>query len=213
MSYYPTAGSDPKLIPDQPEETMIKARPEDRELIIRLLTRSFEDNLSVNYIIRRDHKKQSRIRTLMEYSLDQCAMFGEVLLSDDRMGCALILYPHHKRTDLKTIFMDIKLIAGAVGITGLRKTLEREKQIKKMRPDERMAYLWFIGVDPDQQHRGIGGKFLQQILDHGQKQELPVFLETSTLKNIPWYERSGFRVYAKLELGYDLFFLKWIPSK
>jgi len=39
-------------------------------------------------------------------------------------------------------------------------------------------------------------------------QFVPVYLETSTLKNMPWYKRMGFEVYDEVELSYTLFFLK-----
>ncbi len=36
----------------------------------------------------------------------------------------------------------------------------------------------------------------------------PIYLATSTMKNLPWYKKSGFEVYNELDLGYNLFFLK-----
>lgn len=35
-----------------------------------------------------------------------------------------------------------------------------------------------------------------------------MYLETSMPENLPWYERFGFRIYDRLELGYTLYFLK-----
>ena len=39
-----------------------------------------------------------------------------------------------------------------------------------------------------------------------------VCLETSTLKNLLWYERFGFEIYNQPELGCILFFLKRKPT-
>jgi len=33
------------------------------------------------------------------------------------------------------------------------------------------------------------------------EEKLPVYLETSTLTNVPWYQRFGFEIYGKSELG------------
>lgn len=71
-----------------------------------------------------------------------------------------------------------------------------------------MAYLWFIGVNPGDQHKGIGSKLLQEIIAFADQKKLPLFLETSTLTNLPWYERFGFKIYDQLELSYTLYFLK-----
>jgi ribosomal protein S18 acetylase RimI-like enzyme len=71
-----------------------------------------------------------------------------------------------------------------------------------------MYYLWFIGVDPNEQHNGIGSALLNEVIREGTKKNRSIYLETSTLKNIPWYEKFGFKIYNELDLGYKLFFLR-----
>lgn len=186
---------------------MLKANRNDKIKVIEILTLSFYDNQSVNYIINHKHDIHE-IKALMDYSFEQCYHFGDVYLSDDRNACALILYPQKKRFNFKAIWLDIKLIFKAIGITRIFKALNRESAIKKLQPQINMAYLWFIGVEPNVQHKGIGSTFLSEILDLKKKENLPVFLETSTLTNLPWYKRFGFEIYEKLEIGYTLFFLK-----
>src|SRR4051812_6519475 len=122
---------------------MKKAKIEDQALVIEILAHSFDENPSVNYIIRQDKKREERIRALMAYSFDVCQMFGEVWLSENRMACALVLYPDKKKTTLKTVWLDIKLVLKAVGISGVSKTLRREAQIKEKQHNIPMAYLWF----------------------------------------------------------------------
>ena len=186
---------------------MIKAKADDRALVVKLLAPSFEDNPSVNYIIRQDNKRTKRIEALMTYSFNVCFLFGDVWIADDRKSCALVLYPDQKKTTLKAIWLDIKLICQAIGLSGIAKTLNREAQIKKKQLQIPMMYLWFIGVSPLYQHRGMGSKLLQQVIDEAERMHRPVFLETSVLKNIAWYERFGFKVYDSLQLDYTLYFL------
>lgn len=192
---------------------MIKAGAVDKTTVINVLSSSFEDNLSVNFIVRQDKKRAQRIRALMDYSYEICSQFGEVWLSDDKNACALILYPHQKRTTLKSICLDIRLIVQAIGLSGINKALKREAKIKNLQPKEKMTYLWFIGVDSEFQHMGIGNKLIKEVITRSNQKYLPVYLETSTLRNIPWYESFGFFTYNQLELGYTLFFLKREPDK
>jgi predicted N-acetyltransferase YhbS len=192
--------------------TMRKATANDKALVVDMLTKSFDDNQSVNYIILQDRKRIQRIRSLMDYSFEVCSLFGEVYLSNDRKACALILYSHQKKTTLKSVWLDMKLIFKAIGLSGVGKTLKREAEIKKLQPKEPMAYLWFISVNPVDQHQGKGGKLLWEIVANAGKQGLPVYLETSTLKNLPWYEKFGFHSYGQLDLGYVLYFLKHLPA-
>ena len=45
---------------------MIKAAYNDKNLIVEILTDSFETNQSVNYIVKQDKKKVNRIISLMD---------------------------------------------------------------------------------------------------------------------------------------------------
>jgi GNAT superfamily N-acetyltransferase len=191
---------------------LIKAQPADKQLLIELLSKSFNDNQSVNHIIRQDHRKSKRIRALMEYSLEVCSINGEVWLSDDKQACALILYPHEKRLTILSAWLDVKLIFRAIGIAGIRKILEREALIKNAQCKENVAYLWFIGVNPLRQHLGIGSQLLKEVISDAAKKGLPVCLETSVLSNLPWYQRFGFQVYNQITLTYTLYFLKKNPK-
>jgi len=187
---------------------MFRAEYKDKERIVDILTESFNDNKSVNYIIKKGKKRSQRIRKLMEYSFDVCYLFGEIFLTDDKKGCALILLPDKKKSNLKSILLDIKLILTCTGLSNLTKAMSRESKIKKLHPKELMYYLWFIGVDPIEQHKGIGSALMQDVIKEGIKKKRSIYLETSTLKNIPWYEKFGFTIYNELDLGYRLFFMK-----
>lgn len=192
---------------------MKKAEYTDKDLIVTILTKSFETNQSVNYIVKQDAKRVKRIKSLMDYSFEVCSMFGEVLLSEDRRACALVLYPDRKRTTLKSIWLDLKLIFNCIGLSNVFKAMDRESKIKKIQPKEQMCYLWFIGVNPLYQNFGIGGRLLSEIIKESEAENRPVYLETSTKGNIPWYKKFGFEVYDKLELDYTLYFLKRTLNK
>lgn len=187
---------------------MIKAVYNDKNLIIDILTKSFDTNQSVNYIVKQDSKRVKRIRSLMDYSFEVCYLFGDVFLSEDKKACALVLYPDKKKTSLKSILLDIKLILSCVGFSNIKKTLDRESKIKKIQPKETMYYLWFIGVDPKYQNTGIGSKLLDDLIEDSRQKKRSIYLETSTLKNLPWYQKLGFQIYHELSLTYKLFFLK-----
>lgn len=187
---------------------MITATLDERPVVVDILTRSFESNRSVNYVIKQDNQKIKRIQQLMEYSFNMCSKFGDVFLSEDKKGCALILYPDKKKADFQSLIWDLKLAFSSIGISNISKALKRESEIKKRHPADPFAYLWFIGVSPVAQHSGIGSRLLEEILQHAIAQNRSVFLETSTECNLPWYKKFGFEVYDELDLGYRLIFLK-----
>lgn len=185
---------------------MKKAGIEHKSLVIDILCESFADNQSVNYITKKSSKKRA-IRNLMAYSFDICLIYGEVYLSDDHKGCALVLYPDQKKVTIKTILLDIQLVLGALGLRNLIKIINREKAIKSNYPEIPFYYLWFIGVFKGHQHTGVGSKLLLEITEEAKQQQKPIYLETSTKINLSWYENFGFSIYKKLEFGYTLFLL------
>ncbi len=187
---------------------MIKAQYEHKNLVVDILTWSFDGNKSVNYIIEQDDKRIERIKSLMDYSFEMCYLFGDIFLTEDKKGCALILLPDKKKTSLKSIFLDVKLIASCIGFANFKKALTRESKIKKLQLKGLIYYLWFIGVSPAEQTRGIGSKLMAEVIEEGSSKQRAIRLETSTLKNIPWYESFGFKIYNELDLGYKLFFMK-----
>jgi len=55
---------------------------------------------------------------------------------------------------------------------------------------------------------GIGSALMQDVIAESIKIKRSVYLETSTPKNLPWYERFGFTIYDELDLGYRLYFMR-----
>ncbi len=188
---------------------MRKANYSDKEKVITILSNSFSDNKSINYIVQNDQKKNERIRYLMEYSFELCMISGEVYISDDESGCALVQYFDRKKTNLKTVLLDLKLILKSVGIPNVPKVLKRESTIKKNYPDKNIAYLWFIGVGPEKQGRGVGSDMLTRIVEQNKKKGRDIYLETSTQRNLPWYKKNSFKIYNEItDFGFPFYFLK-----
>ena len=187
---------------------MIRAEHRDRDLVVSILVNSFYDNKSVNFIVGEDGKKKYRIHKLMEYAFDICNLFGDVFLSDNKKGCALLIYPEKKRTTIKSILIDIKFVFTCLGISNINKAMKREAKIKQVHPNGLLYYLWFIGVDSSNQNKGIGSQLLQDVISEGQRQNRNICLETSALKNVPWYEKFGFSIYHEFDFGYELYCLK-----
>lgn len=184
------------------------ANPLDRNLVIDILTKSFDQNRSVNYVAKQDKMRLSRIQGLMEYSFDVCSAFGKVWVSENNQACALVLFPDQKRTTLRTIYWDLKLAIKVISIGRVFDVLDREGMIKKNHPNSPMSYLWFIGVEPQNQSKGTGSHLLLEILAESEKMNRPVYLETSVERNISWYEKFGFKIYNSIDLTYKLYLLR-----
>ncbi len=187
---------------------MRNATLSDKPFILDILTRAFDGNRSVNYVVKQDGHRVQRIRDLMDYSFKMCNDFGEVWIDDDRKACALILFPDQQKTSLKTILWDLALAISVIGVNRVTKIMKRESDIKKHHPKEPFAYLWFLGVDPGMQGNGIGSEFLTEIIKECEKKKRSIYLETSMENNIPFYRKFGFEIFESLRLTYTLYMLR-----
>jgi len=184
------------------------AKKDDKLLVIEILTAAFLNNKSVNYLIPQDGLKLFRIHQLMDYSFEMCMLFGKVFISEDRKACALLLYPEMKKMTFKSMAIDLRLILKGIGLWNVFRAMNRESRIKVKQLKERKAYLWFIGVDPKYQKYGLGKRLLEEVIINCTSDKRPIFLETSTMENLPWYKKFGFEVYDTLDLSYKLYFLR-----
>ena len=55
-------------------------------------------------------------------------------------------------------------------------------------------YLLLLGVEPEAQGTGLGGRLMDPMLREADVQGRAVYLETSTASNLPFYQRFGFEV-------------------
>jgi len=191
---------------------MRKANPADKAVVTGILSRSFADNLSVQFMMGDGTAKNKKLQALMGYAFEVCTSFGEVLLSEDSRACALLLYPEKKKRNLRSLMLDLELVWNCVGLKNVFKVMKRESAVHALHEAGHKVYVWFIGVDPAFQHKGIGSKVLLEVIKDADLQGRDLILETSTLKNIPWYKSFGFQTYATLDLGYKLFFMKRLAN-
>ena len=62
--------------------------------------------------------------------------------------------------------------------------MKKQSKLKSLHPKTPRYYLWFIGVDPDEQNRGLGSKLIKQLIERSKelskKEYLDVVLKTLT---------------------------------
>jgi len=95
-------------------------------------------------------------------------------------------------------------------ITLLQRTVSRQvqkdifavfEQMGRYHPSEPHWYLPLIGVDPPQQGKGYGAALLQHALLQCDRDYKLAYLESTSPKSIPLYERHGFEVLGTIQVG------------
>lgn len=171
--------------------------------VIEILTSSFQDNKSTNYLIKQDSRRKKRFRKLIEYSIFYGEHFGEIFLAPDNSSCYILIDSEKKKTTFKSLFWDVRLVLSCIGVMNLKKVLKRESLIKAEHKINPHLHLWYIGVSPDHQGKGLGTSLMEQVKEIAKKMNKTVYLETSTERNFDFYKSVGFKEIATVdELSY-----------
>jgi GNAT superfamily N-acetyltransferase len=75
------------------------------------------------------------------------------------------------------------------------------EQMSQFHPNEAHWYLALMGVGTLHQGQGLGSLLLEQGLGRCDRAGYPAYLESSNPRNIPFYERHGFKVIGRIQAG------------
>lgn len=196
---------------------MIKAGKLHKGRIIELLAECFDTNKSVNWIVKQDAKRKDRIRHLMDYSFDTCIDSEQIYLSEDLNGVVICSESDDKLPFLEEAYLTARFVLQVTGIEGIGKALRREDYVNSYHPqDHEFLYIWFIAVDKTHQSKGIASAMMREIIDKSEKEELPIYLETSEERTLKFYLKQGFEIFHTSQeemFGFKLYFLRRLPQK
>lgn len=187
---------------------MVRAKLSDRDVVVNILSKSFDTSPGINAIIKNDKKRLSRIKKLMEYSFDTSFLYGDIFLSEDKNACVIIRYPDTKKKILRSIWLLLWVTFYSIGFLRIKRVLQIEEMRKKIRPDSPISYIWFIGVEPKYQGKGLGGVLLNEVIEYSTNKGRHIYLETAILRNVPWYRKFGFTKYHEMDGDCKLHFMK-----
>ena len=151
--------------------------------------RAFLDDPIGEFAHPRAATREWRQRFFFRGRLD--ALVGEELCFTDeaRTGAALWAPPDRWQISARESARLLRIVSRRTP-----KMLVGFNRIEKRHPHEPHYYLAVLGVDPPAQGRGLGSTLLQPMLDRCDTEGVGAYLESSKERNVPFYERHGFRV-------------------
>lgn len=75
------------------------------------------------------------------------------------------------------------------------------EQMDAFHPREAHWHLPLIGVDPAHQGKGIGAALLRHVLNACDGQKAVAYLEATSRRNVPLYERHGFEALGSIQVA------------
>jgi GNAT superfamily N-acetyltransferase len=122
---------------------------------------------------------------------------GSGYATDDLAGAALWLGPGTRPNEeaMAAIIMETKSEAEQSEIFALM------EQMMQYHPHEPHWYLPLIGVQPSKQGNGYGSALLRASLARSDADGTPAYLEATSERNVPLYERHGFVRLGTIQAG------------
>jgi GNAT superfamily N-acetyltransferase len=127
----------------------------------------------------------------------------QVYLDDRDRGAAMWL-PPNVHFDIPVSFSQVLLMLRLIASRGLRviKPIQQlQATMARHHPHEPHYYLQSIGARQAHQGLGIGSSLLKQVTPLCDRDRMPAYLESSSEKNLPLYERHGFEVFHAEPVG------------
>ncbi|MFH9069160.1 GNAT family N-acetyltransferase [Streptomyces alboflavus] len=167
---------------------------------VRTLTRAFADYPFTRHVVAADGHDE-RVRRFQELFLTRVGLrYGRTWVTDDARAAAVWTTPER---DPAPGFTEVGPLIEELAGDRAPAFAAAQRALDPHRPSEPVWFLATVGVAPDAQGQGLGGVVVAAGLEAADRAGHPAFLETSSERNVRFYERLGFTVTAEVELPDD----------
>jgi ribosomal protein S18 acetylase RimI-like enzyme len=177
-----------------------KAAARDLASVADTLGRAFQADPVMTWLLPDPERRRSRLAPFFATVMAEVhASHDLVFRTDDFSGGAVWDPPDGWSVGLlaqaRMAPSMVRLFGG-----GVLRLLSLLSLIEKRHLREPHYYLAQLGTDPAHQGRGIGSALLAPMLARCDAEQMPAYLESSNLRNVPFYMRQGFETTGTIEL-------------
>lgn len=176
-----------------------------------LLARAFESDPMLKYLTVRSKEPLFARNAYFRFCFHSTQIR---LLTDDCRAAALWTLPGAKVSLAKQLTL-VPTIIRKVDFVSVPRCVRAMVAMDQAHPKEPHYYLMAVGVDPESQGKGLGSQIINKTLVDCDRIGVPSYLDTSNPRNIPLYERLGFKVIAETRIAKDApeFWSMWRAAK
>ena len=190
------------LSPRGGTQSVRAARRDEAAQLGEVLADAFAEDPVFAWLIPPEQRgRDNRLRTLFtSMSRGYLRQGKPCYLTSDISAAALWAAPGSWTMPLSQIILE----AAPNGLAfrgNLLRALRTQLQIERLHAGQSPAhwYLGYLGTRRDRQGEGLGTQMLREVLAGADADGVPAYLESSNERNLPLYERNGFRVVGELQ--------------
>jgi ribosomal protein S18 acetylase RimI-like enzyme len=186
----------------------VEVRPADEgdvDALVGVLSRAFSTDPPMSWAFRDESTRTERLATMFGAAMPSLFLpAGHVWTTSEVAGAAVWQPPGQWRTPDDKVGELLEQYDGKIQPDELDRFLTFLGMIEDKHPDDpEHWYLEVLAADVDRQGQGIGSACMQPILERADAEQMPAYLESSNIKNVPLYERNGFKVVDVVDLPDD----------
>lgn len=170
---------------------IIPADKADHPALIETLAQAFQTDPALSWILPDAGYRARALRSLFHILVPADARAGIALRAPADEAAALWRAPGQAHSGTMEFLRTVIPLVATFG-TALPRGLKAQAGIDAHRPKGRFWYLHYVGVRPEHQGKGHGGRIIRAQTAVADAEGLPCWLETATPDNVPLYERLGF---------------------
>lgn len=137
-----------------------------------------------------------RVATLQRIYLEHLALpFGRSYIDDSGNGVIAVLPPDAPEPDEATVEKIVELHGDR-----FERVLQADEQLSALPVPDNAWSLATIGTTPRSRGTGLGSALLKHALAELDRTEQNCWLDTSTERNLPLYQRFGFTIAGEISL-------------
>jgi len=182
-------------------ETPVMAGPADVEAVSIDLAAAFDADPLFAWFSRADAGRDAARLGFFRHLMRELVVPGGGETFRPLHGGAAAVWMGSHELGPNTPMQELRALPMLLRLTGWRRFLRLARLraiMDKAHPMHRPhAYLWFLGVTPQAQGRGVGSRLIRAKLDRLDATNTPAFLETATERNVAFYRRHGFEVLSE----------------
>jgi ribosomal protein S18 acetylase RimI-like enzyme len=181
-------------------ETPVRGGAADLGEVARTLTDAFAVDPHMDWFMRADAGREAARHALFRL------LIGREGLPNGRVdrpaggGAAAVWMPFEwlGPTSITAELLSLPAMLRATGFARFNRLMALRADMDKHHPTDRPhAYLWFLGVSPAAQGRGVGSALLRAGGARLDAAGRPAYLETGTTRNVALYRRHGFKIISE----------------
>lgn len=181
---------------------LIRLKKADIGPATEVLARAFERDPKMDYFTSDTGDHRALTRQILRFELAYGILYGEVYAPSPAMEGVAVWLPSKKAeiSFWRAVRAGALSLRRHVGGDVMKRILAFSEYIDALHrehlPDAHW-YLFFIGVDPDHQGKGIASRLIRPMLARFDREGVSCYLVTQNEQNVPLYEHYGFGVISR----------------